>query len=46
MGCSTYLSLGWQYQPLAPGHLTLVNHLEQVCSLVTWRGEALAFIGV
>ena len=20
MGCSTYLGLGWRYQPLAPGH--------------------------
>ena len=20
MGCSTYLGLGWPYQPLAPGH--------------------------
>ena len=24
MGCSTYLDLGWQYQPLAPGHPTSI----------------------
>ena len=24
MGCSTYLSLGWRYQPLAPGHPTSI----------------------
>ena len=24
MGCSTYLGLGWRYQPLAPGHPTSI----------------------
>ena len=24
MGCSTYLGLGWRYQPLAPGHPTFI----------------------
>ena len=24
MGCSTYLGLGWRFQPLAPGHPTSI----------------------
>ena len=24
MGCSTYLGMGWRYQPLAPGHPTSI----------------------
>ena len=24
MGCSTYLGLGWRYQPLPPGHPTSI----------------------
>ena len=31
MGCSTYLGLGWRYQPLAPGHPTSICDIGVNC---------------
>ena len=33
MGCSTYLGLGWRYQPLAPGHPTSICDIGVKCNL-------------
>ena len=34
MGCSTYLGLGWRYQPLAPGHPTSICDIGVNCYFV------------
>ena len=42
MGCSTYLGLGWRYQPLAPGHPTSICDIgvnaQKLQSLVCYKG--------
>ena len=54
MGCSTYLGLGWRYQPLAPGHPTSICDIgvnnNDYCSFSqqceTMRHSALRFVSM
>ena len=44
MGCSTYLGLGWRYQPLAPGHPTSICDIGINLYLPCKCGSAFAII--